>query len=670
MSVPPSDVYLQPDFDGSSLKVAQLRGILLQHDISLPPSAKKADLVAAFESQVQARASELNQSAKPSSKGIVRVKDGKQVEGTTESEASSDEQPKRARGRPKKSTGVSVEIPVPRRTRRTESMTPARTSPPDSPAVEAEEEEEPAIHISVEQTPRAKVKSDTEESKKPKTPRRSEDSGFSDYNPFQSGGEEGSDREKRRRKSSAGVSAKKPTQPRYSEPAPRSDTPSLKRVGPSKDSLKTPPRDQTDSVGKTPSKTPSKIAKPSIATRPAPPAGAPPVDNRPPLIAIPLTMLFLILMSSITGWQKASQEIGFCDTGSSTNNLLLARTAAIEAANSCIARRTAQALDDPSAPRVECDVSALPLLPFIPRPSTCAPCPQHAACANGRFYGCKHEYVYSENPLGEVFSALNGMPFFGPRAFPPTCRPDTVRKRLIGTLAKEMEKDLARGRGAIVCAGYGAEDGRRGPGERFGLEESKLKARYFNRRDPKFTPEQFSEIYDAALADLVEHDDVIESIDADGRSWYTSARPEFNLSCKIKLAVFSLFRKWRSQLIGSGIVLVIISYLRSTLRHRRAEKYQAEELVQVVLKRLQDQESLHYTDPVTTPNPFIPPTQLRDLVLPPKGSSNSRTRLWQRVQDLVEANANVSVREQEVKGEIWKTWEWAGVGEQRRVSFE
>lgn len=36
---------------------------------------------------------------------------------------------------------------------------------------------------------------------------------------------------------------------------------------------------------------------------------------------------------------------------------------------------------------------------------------------------------------------------------------------------------------------------------------------------------------------------------------------------------------------------------------------------------------------------------------------------------MVERNANVAVRDQELKGEIWKTWEWAGVGE-RHVTRE
>ena len=39
---------------------------------------------------------------------------------------------------------------------------------------------------------------------------------------------------------------------------------------------------------------------------------------------------------------------------------------------------------------------------------------------------------------------------------------------MIGGLAKQMEADLARGRGLVVCAGLGREDGRSGVGEELG----------------------------------------------------------------------------------------------------------------------------------------------------------------------------------------------------------
>lgn len=90
------------------------------------------------------------------------------------------------------------------------------------------------------------------------------------------------------------------------------------------------------------------------------------------------------------------------------------------------------------------------------------------------------------------------------------------------------------------------------------------------------------------------------------------------------------------------------------------EKYRADQLAQVVLKRLQDQQYLYSRDPDATPSAYLPPAQLRDLVLPPKGSVASRKRTWERVERMIEKNANVASREREVGGEVWSTWEWTG----------
>ena len=43
-----TDDYLLPNFDPTSLRVAELRRILLFHDVNYPSSAKKADLVHLF----------------------------------------------------------------------------------------------------------------------------------------------------------------------------------------------------------------------------------------------------------------------------------------------------------------------------------------------------------------------------------------------------------------------------------------------------------------------------------------------------------------------------------------------------------------------------------------------------------------------------------------------
>ena len=42
-------------------------------------------------------------------------------------------------------------------------------------------------------------------------------------------------------------------------------------------------------------------------------------------------------------------------------------------------------------------------------------------------------------------------------------------------------------------------------------------------------------------------------------------------------------------MVATSVVIAMIMYIRKTMQHRQQEKYKAEELVQVVLKRLQDQ---------------------------------------------------------------------------------
>jgi hypothetical protein len=101
---------------------------------------------------------------------------------------------------------------------------------------------------------------------------------------------------------------------------------------------------------------------------------------------------------------------------------------------------------------------------------------------------------------------------------------------MVGGLAMEMEKELAKGRGNIVCAGVGKDSAKKSDGAKYGVTEQTLKERFAARRDvsyfsravadqadeqPKFSRETFDELFDAALNDLVEHEDVIESIDVE-----------------------------------------------------------------------------------------------------------------------------------------------------------
>lgn len=57
-----NEAYLENGFDPNSLKVAELRGILLKHDVDYPSSAKKSILVDLFNANVATKATKLRAS--------------------------------------------------------------------------------------------------------------------------------------------------------------------------------------------------------------------------------------------------------------------------------------------------------------------------------------------------------------------------------------------------------------------------------------------------------------------------------------------------------------------------------------------------------------------------------------------------------------------------------
>ena len=87
------------------------------------------------------------------------------------------------------------------------------------------------------------------------------------------------------------------------------------------------------------------------------------------------------------------------------------------------------------------------------------------------------------------------------------------------------------------------------------------------------------------------------------------------------------------------------------------------ELVQLALDTLRNQELAHHTDPITTPAPYLSSLQMRDLILQDEHSIGARTKLWARVERIVEGNANVRTNMQEViGGDELRVWRWVGTG--------
>ena len=101
--------------------------------------------------------------------------------------------------------------------------------------------------------------------------------------------------------------------------------------------------------------------------------------------------------------------------------------------------------------------------------------------------------------------------------------------------------------------------------------------------------------------------------------------------------------------------------VKRRIANRRVEDQQIAELVQITLDALRNQELAHNMDPVTAPYPYLSSLQLRDYVLQNEHSIPARRRLWERVERVVEGNANVRANMEELHGgDEARVWRWVG----------
>lgn len=194
-----------------------------------------------------------------------------------------------------------------------------------------------------------------------------------------------------------------------------------------------------------------------------------------PRSTVPLSLFSLLIFIVVAHYKSLSAVNGFCDNNTNTNSVILGRELPIQAAQECIAQRTQFQVENPDeTPALQCDLQALPLVPFLPRPTRCTPCPQNAQCTAGEVVACDSEYMLKPSLLAPLSPLFDGWPTFPTRVFPPSCKPDTTRMRQIGQLATGVERYLAKRRGLIECANEPKGKVVVPPGLRYGVSETEL----------------------------------------------------------------------------------------------------------------------------------------------------------------------------------------------------
>ena len=210
---------------------------------------------------------------------------------------------------------------------------------------------------------------------------------------------------------------------------------------------------------------------------------APEPKRTPFVLRLIYALIGVAVSVVIFNFKNESAAIGYCDTGSNTNDALEALKSRWNAIEECN-RENRTLLYPPSLLKgtgrlnEECPP---PLLIPLLYPATCTPCPEHASCTQ-HSVSCNTGYLLRSHPLlfflptplsslsnvslvplkistlSELSSKViaevtDGIPGLGPVAFPPRCLEDPMRKRNIGAMGRAMEKMLAQEKGRRLCLG-------------------------------------------------------------------------------------------------------------------------------------------------------------------------------------------------------------------------
>ncbi|TGZ85093.1 hypothetical protein EX30DRAFT_392478 [Ascodesmis nigricans] len=597
------EYYLDPGFDPATLKVAELRGILLKHDIDYPSSAKKADLVEIFTRHLSSQASTIRAASsrvRPSARGMVNAGDPNVPEFIT------------PQGKGRRSTSRRLTAAPPsddeendvgkqgrgRRTPVRKSATPVEFSRGSVRSTRRSSVLPQQQMMQAESVGDADAETDgTESTEGP----------FSSYNPFQGGN------------SPAAPIGRTPARSaRKSLPAPgstaRRETSGSRRrteiglgIGAVDDDRSTRRRKSQQLAT-----IPSQPYDDRVAVKQEEPeydytAGEEFVpEEAEELARLPqqelarrepryhrggnnnmgtlwLVFTFVALAYGIW-WRNEKIEAGYCGVGG---------------------------LGEDHEPQ--------DALTSLLRPE-CEPCPPHARCYPGFTLECDNDYIQVNK-----WSSLGGL-----LPIPPDCLPDTE---------KERRKSIMSNAALEILRESGAEQRCK---ERFlrsdmpieGVSEEDLRQVLYDRKA------------------VLRH----RPIDRESgrRKLKSTSLAALPLGCSIRFFITGSVAEHRG-----SITLVILSvltffYLRHTLTTRRAYNDQVTRLIHISLRQL----SRHATE--HPDQPYIAVAHLRDQVLRHEFNPKKRSKLWEGVEKVVELNSNVRAGEKEVQGEIMRVWTWIG----------
>ncbi|KAH8922315.1 hypothetical protein BT69DRAFT_1334837 [Atractiella rhizophila] len=602
--------YLQPGFDPSKLKVAELRAALSREDVEFNPSAKKGELLEVFKKEIEAKASKLRkqyQNVKPSNRGVYEISASEtesvdlDVNGDADGELSPAKPKKKGRKKKTLYAPPPPPIPIPIEDELGDGDSTLEVINATKPKKRKSRISAAAFDLDLADDGAAG------------------NSSFSDYNPFQGGGSApstpGVDEARKRPRSSSptkrGRESIATESPVTGSLIPAAFHPKAKEtwgreVGGVGLGLENE-NEVFESVKKRRARMSSPFKKPRSSEvererlqrqveddvrdmegeiEDAAQIHSPKLDGGIKrkensfvgtlisalwITSKTIVVLLILVWGGIWGLEK--QAVGFCDQSSHTNSLLIQR---IQSPHPFISPKLSfvPPITDEWKPFLD---------PLVPQP-TCTFCPPHADCSDGFIRSCNAsspDYVLTSHPLqfGETLPPLPALGIF------PSCEPDTERLQKIVDATNLVKSRLRKKRGEVMCSSLSW--GTREPSN-FAVKMDELMA------------EVDEDVKNVVKGELELDGDIIV-VDLDGSKALASAKEELPWSCWIRQRTLSWTWENKFWLIGMIFLLYQFNSLRNWINRRQSDP----PLVQRLYK-----ESLQHIKPPSSPSKIVDTTNL------------------------------------------------------------
>ncbi|KAH7043661.1 Man1-Src1p-C-terminal domain-containing protein [Linnemannia elongata] len=624
--------YLHPDFDPWTIKMDQIRDILIQHNVKPPTGAvRKQQLVDLFNEYIKPDVPELGDSEEDMIEHEDTVKFAKIKPKRTNSraklskensivETKQEEEPTRGR-KPRKTDLQSDDETRGRKPRKTDlqSDDEARGKKPRKTDLQSDDESRPRG--------------------RPRKVTREKSNNFSDENPFQSGSESGRSRSRSRTtptlvrsRSSTRIASRRaareseeaanqdhvfkvPAQPAFSKFMKPSPVTKEKKADLLSRSSTSPPPVKARQITDAELPNPKELNLTSSQDD---------KDNKDDMKELKdnlrraLKYLWVVLPAVFLAYgvwyRQARFDIGFCTPA--TDELTKGKSW------------------------------------FSP---SCIPCPDHATCIDPDADPiCPPEYMLKP----QLLSFGNLLPLS------PICVLNKAKEYQSLRVANAAEQLLQIHAGNVECGMLTRDKAPINSAEynaRRSISTDDLQFQLEQLKDASVDREEFLQYWKLALKELHRRPEtVVFEHGLANEERIRSLKPRKSLGCRLRQAFVGWALRFKFILFALTAGLIGAAAVHVHIARRRKETRIVNGLVQNVLIKLSDQAHYYYVDRVLYPEPYLPEYHLRDVLLADVHSPARRQEIWNKVEAVVERNSNVRATSEEVRGELHRVWEWVG----------